>query len=326
MDYPDIYYYPPYLELFEDALHGKATLYRHQSNLGEVCYAFYVRPVELVGTRKDCFDTITPHGYGGPVITKSAPGEEQNLIHEFDVAFSQYCRTQKIVSEFIRFHPVLKNVDYCKDIYSVTPVGQTVAIDLTLNNPFEESFSSSCRNKIRKSVKNGITVEFDFGGKTIEAFHRLYALTMDKNHAQDYYFFSEEFFRATIRKLYGNIFILNAISEGRIVTSALFLHYTHFMHTFLSATDPEYYKLGCKNLIYAEAANWGKKNDKDSLHLGGGLENLLVFKKSFVKEEGMRDLWIGKKVRNQEIYDCLVDEAKLKNAIRNNDFFPLYRG
>ena len=326
MDYPDIYYYPPYLELFERSLCGKATLYRHCSALGEVCYAFHLRPVEIGGMRKDCFDTITPHSYGGPVITKCVPGEEADLMREFNAAFSQYCQDQRIVSEFIRFHPVLKNVIYCKEIYSATQVGHTVAIDLLVDDLFLNSFTRRCRQNIRSARKQGVEIVFDFSCETIANFKHLYTLTMQKNSAADYYYFSDDFFLESVKNLKNQLFIVNAVFDKRIVGAAMFLCHEKYLHYHLSSTHPDYYSLSSSYLVQSEVAQWGKNNGFSTFHLGGGLETLLFFKRSFVKEGGLCDLWIGKKIRNQDLYDRLVEEATLKGTIDKPDFFPLYRG
>ena len=330
MQYPDIYYTHDYVRLFEAMDHGTSIGYHFASDLGEVFFSFILRPVEINNQPTGFFDIISPYGYGGPAILRVLPNRDDELIRAFDRDFSAYCRKNKIVSEFVRFHPLLRNVEYCKNIYQSTWNRHTAVVDLSVGDLMTDSFSSKCRNMIRKAVKNGVTIQFDFDGTTVDDFHRLYTLTMQKNMAQDYYYFTKEYFDETIQTLKGSIFILNALYEGRIVSAAMFMHHQQFMHYHFSATHPEYYKLACNNLILSEASHWGKSQGKQILHLGGGFttaedDPLFVFKKSFVKNE-LNDFWIGQRIHNHNIYQQLVELAqKNKAEPLKTDFFPLYR-
>ncbi|MCL2349537.1 MAG: GNAT family N-acetyltransferase, partial [Planctomycetaceae bacterium] len=218
----------------------------------------------------------------------------------------------------------------CKFIYDVTFNRKTVAIDLTPDDLIQENFSRECRNRIRKAIKNDVTVQFDYDGTSVQDFFRLYTLTMQKNDAPGYYFFPEEFFAETMRALNGRIFILNAFHEGSIVSSVMFMHHQGFMHYHFSVTHPDYYTLACNNLITAEAAHWGKAHGKQFLHLGGGFttsedDPLLRFKKTFAKN-GLHDFWVGRRIYNHDIYHELVELAqKNKDEPLKTDYFPLYR-
>ena len=55
------------------------------------------------------YDFVTPYGYGGPLITEVEDGAKEQLVKAFYEEFSRYCAEQKIVSEFVRFHPIAQN-------------------------------------------------------------------------------------------------------------------------------------------------------------------------------------------------------------------------
>jgi hypothetical protein len=320
---------PEYGKLFENPDHGKSTSFYYTSNLGSVYFSFILRAIKINDVPTGYFDIISPYGYGGPVILECPSNDKIALISDFDREFSIYCRENNIVSEFVRFHPLLNNVAYCKNIYDVELNRNTIAIDLTLDDLFMESFSSKCRNMIRKAEKNGVSVSFDFEGQTVSDFYRLYTRTMQKNNASGYYFFTEEYFNETLHALHGKIFILNALFESEIVSAAMFMYYQKFMHYHFSATDPEHYKLSCNNLILSEAAYWGQKNQKEIFHLGGGFttaadDPLFFFKKSFTKN-GICDFWIGRRIHQQNIYQEFVKQVMATKSMTNPDFFPLYR-
>ena len=329
-EYPDIYMTPEYAKLFEVPDRGTSCSFRHDSRAGAVMYSFLQRPIVIDGEVTDYRDIISPYGYGGPVIQSGSPEAYGRLLEEFRGAFAEHCRERKIVSEFVRFHPLLNNVVYGKAMYDVALNRQTVAIDLTCGDLEANSFSTNCKNKIRKAIKAGVTIRMDAGGEFVEDFHRLYTLTMHKNDATDYYFFTKEYFAETMRSLRGHIFMLHASYGGEIVSSAMFMHHGPFVHYHFSATHPEFYRLACNNLLLAEAARWGQDHGKKWLHLGGGYttaadDPLLVFKKSFTKD-GLCDFWVGRRVHNQAMYRELADAAVRANpALKDSSFFPLYR-
>ena len=61
-------------------------------------------------------DAVTPYGYGG-FIFSSEPTEEQ--LYVLSKEFMDILRQQNIISVFFRFHPILKNAKFSKDICEV---------------------------------------------------------------------------------------------------------------------------------------------------------------------------------------------------------------
>ena len=53
---------------------------------------------------------------------------------------------------------------------------------------------------------------------------------------------------------------------------------------------------------------------------GGGIEQ---FKRNFITDDGIWKYYAIKKIRNKKIYDIFV---KKKTEIKNQNYFPLYRG
>ena len=95
-----------------------------------VCYPFIKRAIELPflnnGLSQD-FDIITPYGYGGHLTQNSS----EQIIQDFRLEFDEYCQKNNIISEFIRFHPLLKNHEYLEGLIDVVFDRETVYIDLT---------------------------------------------------------------------------------------------------------------------------------------------------------------------------------------------------
>ena len=79
-----------------------------------------------------------------------------------------------IISEFVRFHPIIKNHVYAQSKYEVVALGQTVAMDLASPEIIWNNISSKNRNVIRKAEKSGVRI---FNGRNpylFEEFKKIY--------------------------------------------------------------------------------------------------------------------------------------------------------
>src|SRR5690606_9044492 len=81
---------------------------------------------------EDYYDIVTPYGYGGPYIE----GDDETIILDFDEEFEQFCLASNILTETIRFHPFVQNVNFTKSRMEVEFIRPTTAVDLT--KPLEE--------------------------------------------------------------------------------------------------------------------------------------------------------------------------------------------
>ena len=52
----------------------------------------------------------------------------------------------------------------------------------------------TCRNKIRKAIKNNVRIELDTNFKEIDYFYNYYMNTMKRLEAYDYYYFEINWF------------------------------------------------------------------------------------------------------------------------------------
>jgi lipid II:glycine glycyltransferase (peptidoglycan interpeptide bridge formation enzyme) len=67
-----------------------------------------------------------------------------------------------------------------------------------------ENITSRYRNKIRKAKENGIEIRHGKDLELLKKFRHLYYVTMDKDHAEEYYYFGEAFFESNHRDLHDN--------------------------------------------------------------------------------------------------------------------------
>ena len=132
-----------------------------------------------------------------------------------------------------------------------------------------------------------------------------------------------EFLKEHFKMLKGHIFILNALYDEKIISSSIFVHYNKQLHYLYSANDYNYNGLNGNSLLLYEAAEWGKKNEKEYLHLGGASksEALMSFKLSYTKH-GIFKYFVGSRISQHDIYEKIVE----KSGKKENDYFPQYRG
>jgi len=293
------------------------------------------------GTVKMAKATLSKIGYSNNEINqafskdyssefpKLFAGKDKNtdkLISLFWEKFLEYAFLNKIICSFVRFHPIEKNYEYCRDIMELERISSTVCIDLNSEEQIWSDISSKCRNIIRKAIKNNVMVIEDENLKKINDFQNLYYDTMKKNNADEYYFFKEEFFEQLKFLKEKEITHFYALHEDKIISSILVLMGDEYLHYYLSANSQEGYSLNANSLLLYEIAKYGLKRGYKYFHLGGGYGGddspLFKFKSSFHKNHTL-SFYIGKKIFNQKIYDELCQKAGIDN--RSLNYFPLYR-
>ncbi len=320
--FPDIYFLPQWAKLHEEKDNGRADVFLFENQFGKIYYQFIKRPIEMRINGNTYFDIITPYGFNGPIILENYAHNKEQLLQDWFCAFTTYCDAEKIIAEYVRFSPWLQNYTDFEKYYDFVSKKHTLAINLE-GDFFMQEFSNKCRNRIKKSIKSDVLIEFDYEGKTLDEFISLYDKTVTKNHINEYYQMSLDFFTRMFKALKGNIFLINARFDGHCISSAIFLHYGDYIHYHFCGNDYAFSSLSPNNYILFEACNWGRTYNKKKLHLGGDAndENLLHFKKTFTKN-GIHDFFIGKSIRNKEIYQKLIEIM----GESHTDYFPAYRG
>ncbi len=319
----DVYYLSGYVKAFHIHGDGDPFLLYYEENGLRTIYVYLRRKTGLPGI----YDSITPYGYGG-VLFEGDTSEENRKV--FWKAFVKKMRDESIVDNFVRYHPVLKNAVPMKNVSNVIDLGKTIAFDLISPDVIWENITSRYRNKIRKAEKNGIEIRHGKDLELLKKFRYLYYLTMDKDHAEEYYYFGEAFFESIHRDLKDNYDIFYAVLNDEIIAMSIILYGNKQMHYHLGGSMIEYSNLPSSNLMFYKAALWGYEQGFKTFHLGGGLgsskDNLYQFKASFNRKSDYQ-FSIGKEIFDQEKYDELVKIRRETDASfdENSSYFPLYR-
>jgi hypothetical protein len=319
----DVYYLCGYVKAFHIHGDGDPFLLYYEENGLRAIYVYMRRETALPGV----YDSVTPYGYGGVLFEGET--SEKNRKAFWD-AYVQKMHEENIADNFVRYHPVLKNAEPMKSISNVIDLGKTIAMDLASPDVIWENITSKNRNMIRKAEKNGIEIRHGKGMELLMDFKRIYNATMDKDHAEDYYYFEDEFYESIHNDLYNNYELFYAVLNGEIIAMSIMLYGNKLMHYHLSGSMIEYRNLAPSNLLLYKAALWGCENGFKTFHLGGGVgsgeDNLYKFKAAFNRNSDCQ-FSIGKEIFDQGKYDELVAERAKRDTSfdANSSFFPLYR-
>ena len=280
------------------------------------------------------FDFITPYGYGGWLFVKKSsnenvvdPQETTALIGEYERA----CSDNNIVSEFVRFHPILENHKCLYNKYSIAQRGPIIVMDISSEEKIWANLISKNRCAVRKAIKSGIEIYHGHYPQIYEKFHAIYNATMDKDSADSYYYFDSKFYASILEDLKQNAQVFYAELDGKIVAASIILAANGHLTYHLSGSVKEYQTLAPTNLLLYEAALWGCTNGCKTFLLGGGVgsaeDSLYKFKKAFYRMDSER-FFIGKKIFNQNAYDYLCAQRNIAGDswnINDGGYFPHYR-
>ncbi len=306
----DINYSFRYHLLYEKNGDGSMRLFLYREGAALFYYPFLIRPILNKVIAEGYNDIETVYGYTGPLCTTTDP----EFIKRAMYSFRGYCSNHKIVSEFIRFHPLLQNQkNFSTDPeLKIVSLRDYVYVDLQRSEEeIWDAYTSQNRNKIRKSEKLGVYIESGFQEEAYKKFVEMYLDNMRQVKAARMYFFSDSFFEELAQLIQANGKFLVARNENEILGSAVFLAGTEIGHYFLAAATAEGKKAAAGNLLLHHGIQWSKREGMKKLHLGGGVSQdandpLLVFKNNF--SQLIEKFYIGKRIHNHEIYSILTED------------------
>lgn len=319
----DVYWFSGYVKAFQ--MHGDGDpllFYYEDSNtrgINVVMKRDIAKDVHFTGKIEEgkYIDFATPYGYGGWIVEGGGTDELFN-------AYECWIREHKIISEFVRFHPLVKNHETNRNFYNVIQLGEVVHIDLSSPEIIWNNIISKNRNVIRKASKNDVKIYNGRFPEIYKKFRSIYNETMDKDDAEEYYYFGEDFYNSVLEDLPHNSQVFYAEKDDVIIAASIMLTANGYMNYHLSGSLREYSSLAATNLLLYKAALWGCANGYKTLYMGGGVgsgeDSLFKFKRAFFKGE-LNHFYIGKKIYDQAKYDELIE---MREPI-DNGYFPKYR-
>lgn len=319
----DVYYMSGYVKAFHVHGDGNPQLFYYEGNGLRAIYVFMKRNTAIEGY----YDSVTPYGYGGVLFEGDT--SEDNLASFWKV-YVDKMKEMGVVDNFVRYHPVLGNALQMKSVSTVVDLGKTIAIDLSSEEVIWNNVVSKNRNMIRKAEKNGVEIRHGKDMKLFRDFKRIYNATMQKDNAEEYYFFEDSFYESIHRDLYDNYEMFYAVLDGQIIAMSIMLYANKQMHYHLSGSLMEYRNCAPSNLLLYKAALWGCEQGFKTFHLGGGVgsgeDNLYKFKAAFNRNSDYQ-FSVGKEIFDRKKYDELVAIRARTDKDFNSEssYFPLYR-
>ena len=307
----DIYFDERYL-LINQPDGYKAKAFVHQEGKEIFIFPFYIGQIP----NTEYFDVQGPYGYGGPICNSSSAKFHErawSMLHDELVSM-------KVVAGFFRFHPMYP---YSKEFvpnFIVTVLDRNtvvIPLDLSADQIWNDQIHLKHRNAIRKSEKMGLEVAFLKGEQIdLSIFKVIYEETMSRLDADDFYYFSPEYF-SDLKKELGPFLVQgNVIFNGKVICSALFLKYGQNVHYHLSGTLTSALDTGANGFLIFKAISEFKAEELKYFHLGGGNNSLpdnslLKFKSRFSKN--LLSFEIGKMVLQKQVYEELCRNWKDSN-------------
>ena len=319
----DVYYLSGYVRAFMIHGDGEPFILYYEGDGLRAIYVYMKRKTAIEGV----YDSITPYGYGGVLFEGDTSEENKEAFWKEYLAMMEQ---EHIVDNFVRYHPVLANAVPMKSISNVIDLGKTIAMDISSPETIWDNIHSKNRNMIRKAEKNGIVIEHGKGMDLFKKFIDIYNATMQKDNAEEYYYFKLPFYESIHYDLNDNYEIFYAKLDDKIIAMSIMLFANGRLNYHLSGSDIEYRNLAPSNLLLYKAAVWGCEQGFKTFHLGGGVgsgeDNLYKFKAAFNKVSDYQ-FSIGKQIFDQEKYDELVKIRRESDPTfdETSRFFPLYR-
>lgn len=331
-DKRDIYYDNAYVDICRSAGQNRTVLFSFQGRHSAMCYPVIIQDVADADVFSGSIphgkylDMETPYGYGGPLCY----GDVGQDLEAFRKELGQWCRKEGIVSQFVRFHPLLHNARQTAGFFDRTAyMHHTIVIDTTSEDLIFSNMNSKNRNMVRKAEKNGVEIRIDNGLERMDEFRHIYEQTMDAHEADSFYYFPDRYYECIKKHFLDHTVLFHALYQNEVISSAMFFYNETYMHYHLSGTLWAYRNLASMNLLLYEAARFALRQGIERLHLGGGMsenDSLYGFKKQF-NRNGELDFAIGRTIFLPEQYEELLNVRKTldKDFDCNNSRMIQYR-
>lgn len=269
------------------------------------------------------FDFVTPYGYGGWVIEGDAP---QRLREEY----TQWCRENGIVCEFIRFH-LFGNENRLSSYYGeIRKALNNVVVPTSM--PYDalwKDYEHKVRKNVKKAIENHLELIIEQNLDHIDDFLKIYYDTMARNNAKRYFYFSRAFFETIAEKLPENYQFYYVLKDGKVISTELVLLSAHRAYSFLGGTDAEYYAVRPNDFLKDAVIRMCTETKRSYFVLGGGYgesDGIYRYKRSFTKQPDV-PYYVGTAVFLNDVYQQLT-EIRMKQPEPpepTSNFFPRYR-
>lgn len=324
----DVFYSPSFASLCQKTLYQEHEVLCAGMLSGDevLLYPFVKRNLgKLTGISElsSKYDISSLYGRGG-LVGSPAGLRNKNLFYE---ELSKYCYSNNIICSFDRFHPVIGNDLYADQSAHIIEVGGFVVVDLRHDlDVIEQAFKHSIRKHLRKAENNKIVCFSEINCLHVREFIDIYSHTMNRNNANQFYFFSKEYFEAVEKEISGQFHFFYAKSGSEIVSCELVLHQGIYSHSFLGGTKRDAMPLCANHLIKRQIIRTMKKLGCEYFLLGGGPQKddgIFNFKKGYAPD-GVFPSKVGGVIWDKLSYESVREKMQIEGKLILDNKFQFY--
>lgn len=307
-------YYESYLEIEKGAIECFCC-YLDEENF--IFYPYLRKDINSLGYNLPAkfYDIAGAYGYNGPIGKVSQP----DFVKYFNASLKNYLQQSNVVTEFVRYCPIIDNRIFHTYTNQID-VLDNVYIDLSkgIEDVWNNSFEYRVRKTIKKAKEYPLSINF-FRGNEIKneqlgIFYRIYINTMQKNSAEEYYFFDINYFSTLVEKLDKNILLIITYFNELPISTELILIGPKIAYGFLGGTLKEYYQYKANTYQRWEIIKYLFNKGIEKYSIGGSIarnDSIYQFKKSFAKN-CINPFYIGTYVHQPDIYEIIQSQWKEK--------------
>jgi hypothetical protein len=322
----DFYHDPDYVARCAEDEGGRAILIEITLSSGKLMVPLIVRALP----DRSGDDAISPYGYPGPLVIADRSASTSQLIAEAAKEFRRFLTTERLVSAFIRMHPILTPVSDAWEKWGVmVRHGDTVSIDLTQPSEVRRRLMrKNLRRDIRTLRDAGVSVYDDTEWHNLPKFIQIYNETMHRVQAPARYFFSNDYYKS-LRRIFGkDAHLIVSEYSGQIVAAALFVRKGKIVQYHLAGSLESARSSSPMKLILDLACDYFSGQGAGILHLGGGVggenDSLYNFKRGF--SPNISPFSSLRIIGDSAAYAAACREIGVDPDELSMGYFPRYRG
>lgn len=278
----------------------EARLFLFECEQGRLAYPFCLKKLSLhpeyseKGENRFYLDTV--YGHVGPLYEGDSV---EKIWQACEKDFRQYCEDENIVLIQERFHPVYQNQI---KLFPESQVYEKRKLVVCTTLDFENLYHTTHRKNRRylRMAKENDLQFIQAGIEEIDDFLALYYDTMERNQAEEVFYFEKEFFVFLHEELQELFTLFFCYKDGKRINGTISLHSPTSGIGFVMGNDRNYRKY---NLGFVSAANfldYFNTIDMSKLIVGGGnttaLDDPMLRSKMKYTQEEPVSFYVGKTV------------------------------
>ena len=295
-----------------------------QDDGGQVLLPLQVRglPDELAASLGDGTwrDATSPYGYGGPFVAG------QPDLAAFWEACLDWMRDARVLACFVRGSVVgSASADPEPGGVRTVPLSENVVVGLGVDADERwRRYEHKVRKNVKKARRHGLSTTVAPQFSDITGFTDVYAGTMDRRSAGEFYRFDEDFFRRLAAALPGSHWVADTRDEdGVLVSTELVLVGERHCYSFLGGTRREAFSMSPNDLLKHDVIEHAAEAGLSAYVLGGGYapgDGIFRYKRAF-DPTGVVPFNGIQVVADKDTYDAACAAA----GASEGTFFPRYR-